>query len=153
MSGCKLPTAWLSAASKQVFKDCFRKVALMISGKRLELLVKNILLTRDRGCAAQEEAFDIADRVVVFNRGRVEQEGEPAEVARSPASAFVMQFVSDVNTVPSASLVRPLASNQVGPVWGVWRHDPQHCVAAVWCACKGDGGAISTTSSSIPLQL
>ena len=56
---------------------------------------------------AQEEAFDIADRVVVFNRGRVEQEGEPAEVARSPASAFVMQFVSDVNTLPSASVVRP----------------------------------------------
>ena len=66
----------------------------------------------------QEEAFDIADRVVVFNRGRVEQEGEPAEVARSPASAFVMQFVSDVNTLPSASLVRPCASNRATPVWG-----------------------------------
>ena len=56
----------------------------------------------------QEEAFDIADRVVVFNRGRVEQEGTPEEVARSPASAFVMQFVSDVNTLPATSLVRAL---------------------------------------------
>ena len=55
----------------------------------------------------QEEAFDIADKVVVFNRGRVEQYGEPQELARSPASPFVMQFVSDVNTLPSTSLARP----------------------------------------------
>ena len=54
----------------------------------------------------QEEAFDIADKVVVFNHGRVEQHGEPEELVRSPASPFVMQFVSDVNTLPSSSLVR-----------------------------------------------
>ncbi len=80
----------------------------------------------------QEEAFDIADRVVVFNRGRVEQEGEPAEVARSPASAFVMQFVSDVNTLPSASLVRPC----VGHVYG-------SCVRDLAAGCSARCVAVS----------
>ena len=48
--------------------------------------------------------------MVVFNRGRVEQYGPPDELARSPASPFVMQFVSDVNTLPSTCLVRPKPS-------------------------------------------
>ncbi len=51
-----------------------------------------ILVTHD-----QEEAFEVADRVVVMNQGRVEQAGEPREVFEQPASAFVMDFLGHVN--------------------------------------------------------
>ena len=45
----------------------------------------------------QEEALELADRVVVMNKGGIEQVGSPAEVYREPASAFVYEFLGDVN--------------------------------------------------------
>ena len=45
----------------------------------------------------QEEAFDLADRVVIMNKGRVEQDGRPHEVIEDPATPLVMNFVGDVN--------------------------------------------------------
>ncbi len=41
----------------------------------------------------QEEAFELADRVVVFNDGAIQQAGTPAELRASPASAFVADFL------------------------------------------------------------
>ncbi len=41
----------------------------------------------------QEEAMELADRVVVLNRGRIEQVGTPDEVYRQPASSFVFDFI------------------------------------------------------------
>jgi iron(III) transport system ATP-binding protein len=46
-----------------------------------------------------EEAMFMADRLVVLNRGRVEQDGPPAEVYSRPASAFVAAFFGHVNEV------------------------------------------------------
>ncbi len=57
-----------------------------------ELPVTTVLVTHD-----QEEAFEVADRIVVMNRGRVEQEGTPEEVFERPANAFVMDFLGNVN--------------------------------------------------------
>jgi sulfate/thiosulfate transport system ATP-binding protein len=54
--------------------------------------VATILVTHD-----QEEAFEVADRVVLLNRGRVEQAGAPLEVFENPASSFVMDFLGRVN--------------------------------------------------------
>ena len=45
----------------------------------------------------QEEALEVADRIVVMNQGRIEQEGTPTEVFRQPANAFVMDFLGNVN--------------------------------------------------------
>jgi sulfate transport system ATP-binding protein len=45
----------------------------------------------------QEEALEVADRVVVMNQGRVEQIGTPQEVFDHPATAFVMNFMGHVN--------------------------------------------------------
>ncbi|PSC76396.1 sulfate ABC transporter ATP-binding [Micractinium conductrix] len=59
--------------------------------------VTTIIVTHD-----QEEAWDIADQVVIFNRGRIEQRGTPKEVGQAPASPFVMNFVGDVNHVPAS---------------------------------------------------
>jgi sulfate/thiosulfate transport system ATP-binding protein len=55
----------------------------------------------------QEEAFDLADRVVIFNRGIIEQAGAPGDIIRAPATPFVMNFVGDTNSVPAGcQLVR-----------------------------------------------
>ena len=45
----------------------------------------------------QEEAFEVADRVVVMHRGQIEQQGTPEEVFEHPANAFVMDFLGNVN--------------------------------------------------------
>jgi sulfate transport system ATP-binding protein len=55
----------------------------------------SIFVTHD-----QEEAFALADRVVLLNRGRVEQVGSPAELRASPASAFVRSFVAEARAEP-----------------------------------------------------
>ncbi|QIL43913.1 sulfate ABC transporter ATP-binding protein [Acidovorax sp. HDW3] len=57
-----------------------------------ELHVTSIFVTHD-----QEEALEVADRVVVINKGRIEQEGTPQQVWDSPASPFVYGFLGDVN--------------------------------------------------------
>jgi sulfate transport system ATP-binding protein len=57
-----------------------------------ELHVTTVFVTHD-----QEEAFEVADRIVVMDRGRIEQVGTPAEVFDHPASDFVMRFLGQVN--------------------------------------------------------
>ena len=60
-----------------------------------ELHVTSIFVTHD-----QEEAFEVADRVVVLNKGRVEQDGRPIEVFEHPKNEFVMDFLGNVNKLP-----------------------------------------------------
>ncbi|WP_045227284.1 sulfate/molybdate ABC transporter ATP-binding protein [Methyloterricola oryzae] len=57
-----------------------------------ELHVTSVFVTHD-----QEEALEVADRIVVMNEGRVEQIGTPDEVYDHPATPFVYQFLGDVN--------------------------------------------------------
>src|SRR5262245_14008814 len=57
-----------------------------------EVPVTTVFVTHD-----QEEAFEVADRVVVMNQGRVEQEGTSDAVFEHPASPFVMDFLGQVN--------------------------------------------------------
>ena len=57
-----------------------------------ELHVTSVFVTHD-----QEEALEVADRVVVLNAGQVEQIGSPAEVYDHPATPFVYEFLGDVN--------------------------------------------------------
>ncbi|HEU4578535.1 MAG TPA: TOBE-like domain-containing protein [Polyangiaceae bacterium] len=57
-----------------------------------EIQVTSVFVTHD-----QEEAFEVADRVVVMNHGRIEQVGSPSEVFEHPANAFVMDFLGNVN--------------------------------------------------------
>jgi sulfate/thiosulfate transport system ATP-binding protein len=58
----------------------------------------SIFVTHD-----QEEAMEVADRIVVMNHGRIEQVGTPAEIYDSPATSFVMSFVGEVNILPSTA--------------------------------------------------
>jgi sulfate transport system ATP-binding protein len=57
-----------------------------------ELHVTSIFVTHD-----QEEALEVADRVVLMNQGHIEQVGTPQEVWEHPASPFVYGFLGDVN--------------------------------------------------------
>jgi sulfate transport system ATP-binding protein len=57
-----------------------------------EVPVTSVFVTHD-----QEEAMEVADRIVVMNQGRIEQVGTPDEVYDHPATPFVLQFLGDVN--------------------------------------------------------
>ena len=61
-----------------------------------ELHITSIFVTHD-----QEEALEVADRVVVINKGQIEQVGSPQEVYDHPVSPFVYQFLGNVNQFPS----------------------------------------------------
>ena len=54
--------------------------------------ITSVFVTHD-----QEEALEVADRVVVMNEGRIEQIGTPDEVYEQPASPFVYEFLGNVN--------------------------------------------------------
>ncbi len=89
-----------------------------------EVHVTTVLVTHD-----QAEALDVADRIAVLNKGRVEQIGTPTEVYDSPANAFVMSFLGTVSAL-NGILVRP-HDIRVG-------RNPEMAIAA------GDGTAEST---------
>lgn len=57
-----------------------------------EIHVTSVFVTHD-----QEEAFEVADRIVVMNQGKVEQIGSPQEIFEKPASQFVFDFLGNVN--------------------------------------------------------
>jgi sulfate transport system ATP-binding protein len=57
-----------------------------------EIHLTTVFVTHD-----QEEAFEVADRVVVMRGGRVEQQGTPQQVFDHPANPFVMDFLGNVN--------------------------------------------------------
>nr|MBP8215672.1 sulfate ABC transporter ATP-binding protein [Propionivibrio sp.] len=61
-----------------------------------EMHISSVFVTHD-----QEEALEVADRVVVMNHGKIEQIGTPDEVYSNPASPFVYQFLGNVNVFHS----------------------------------------------------
>ncbi len=84
-----------------------------------ELKMTSVFVTHD-----QDEAFEVADRVVIMNKGKVEQIGSPEEIFHQPANGFVMHFLGNVNifhsrlehgqTHESLELVHPTHSNASG---------------------------------------
>ncbi|NCA10572.1 sulfate/molybdate ABC transporter ATP-binding protein [bacterium] len=57
-----------------------------------EIGMTSVFVTHD-----QEEAFELADTVVVMNHGKIEQQGSPDDVFDHPATPFVMDFLGNVN--------------------------------------------------------
>ena len=57
-----------------------------------EIHVTSVFVTHD-----QEEALEVADQIVVMNKGKIEQQGTPEEVFHKPATAFVTEFLGNVN--------------------------------------------------------
>jgi sulfate transport system ATP-binding protein len=85
-----------------------------------EIHLTTVFVTHD-----QDEAFEVADRVVVMNRGKIEQVGAPAEVFDKPANDFVMRFLGHVNVL-DAEL-----------------QDGQARIGSVTIAIGGAGGRVS----------
>jgi len=59
-----------------------------------EVHVTSLFVTHD-----QQEAFEVADQVVVLNRGRIEQMGPPQELYERPRTPFVTEFLGSVNVL------------------------------------------------------
>jgi sulfate transport system ATP-binding protein len=75
------PFGALDARVRQELRDWLRRL-------HDEVHVTTIFVTHD-----QEEAMAIADRIVVMNRGLIEQVGSPRELYEEPANEFVLGFV------------------------------------------------------------
>ena len=63
-----------------------------------KLGVTTVMVTHD-----QEEAFAVADRIVVMNQGSIEQVGTALQVYRDPATLFVADFVGRINALPATA--------------------------------------------------
>ena len=74
-----------------------------------EIHVTSVFVTHD-----QEEAFEVADRVVVMNQGRIEQVGTPDEVFEHPATPFVMDFPRQRQRLPRPRPGRQGAARPAG---------------------------------------
>ncbi|MFC1878471.1 ABC transporter ATP-binding protein [Chloroflexota bacterium] len=104
----------------------------------------------------QEEAFMIADRVVVMSTARVEQIGAPQQIYQNPTSTFVARFMGLNNLLPGTieqketgpSLITPIGSfpiqsEQTGPVTVLLRPDSIEQNATEGCQISGKVQEIS----------
>jgi len=85
-----------------------------------EMHVTSVFVTHD-----QDEAMEVADRIVVMNQGRIEQEGTPDQVYDHPASPFVLQFLGDVNLFHGRFGHAPGAAGKAAEVSYVRPHELQ----------------------------
>jgi sulfate transport system ATP-binding protein len=81
------------ALDAQVRKDLRR----WLRSLHEEMGLTGVFVTHD-----QEEALEVADEVVVMNKGRIEQIGTPTEIYDRPATPFVYRFLGNVNALPVA---------------------------------------------------
>ena len=64
--------------------------------------VTMIIVTRD-----QEDAFKLADRVIVINEGHIEQVGTPEELYKEPKNNFISSFIGENNIIDESLVIRP----------------------------------------------
>jgi sulfate transport system ATP-binding protein len=88
------PFGALDARVRQELREWLRRL-------HDEVHVTTVLVTHD-----QEEAMQVADRIALVSRGRIEQIGTPRELYEHPANEFVLTFVGDATQFGDA-LVRP----------------------------------------------
>lgn len=64
--------------------------------------VTMIIVTHD-----QEDAFKLADRVIVINEGHIEQVGTPEELYKNPKNNFISSFIGENNIIDENLVIRP----------------------------------------------
>ena len=108
------------ALDAKVRKDLRRWLRLLHD----ELHITTVFVTHD-----QEEAMEVADHVVVMNRGRVAQVGPVDDVYERPASPFVFEFLGEANVLPVEVRGRqiylpgapqPLVTDSIRPDGAAW---------------------------------
>ena len=96
----------------------------------------------------QEEAMAIADRIVVMNAGRIEDQGPPARIYRAPATLFTADFMGEMNHIPAQ-----FDAGSARSALGVLPADGQDGLAAVICirpeAFRDSPGALDTGPCTI----
>ncbi|MGQ9370749.1 putative 2-aminoethylphosphonate ABC transporter ATP-binding protein [Azospirillum sp. ST 5-10] len=106
-----------------------------IQNLQRRLGVTTVMVTHD-----QEEALSVADRIVVMNRGRIEQVGTPAEIYARPATSFVAGFVGAANFL--AGHRTPDGRLRLGPPNGAGGEPLTLCLRPEDVACEpADEGA------------
>jgi putative spermidine/putrescine transport system ATP-binding protein len=85
------------------------KVRLEIRELQRRLGITSLYVTHD-----QAEALAISDRIVVMNRGRIEQVGDPTQIYRAPSTSFVADFLGAANIVEGKALGNGLVDSPVG---------------------------------------
>ena len=75
-----------------------------------ETSVTTLFVTHD-----QDEALEVAGRILIMNHGSIEQDGTPMEIFDKPATHFIAQFVGETNFIDTEVSERGLA------VWGPFR--------------------------------
>ncbi|QIK65170.1 sulfate ABC transporter ATP-binding protein [Nocardioides sp. HDW12B] len=88
------PFGALDAKVRKELRDWLRRL-------HDEVHVTTVFVTHD-----QEEALEVADKIVVINDGRIEQIGTPDELYDQPANDFVMSFLGPVTSL-QGQLIRP----------------------------------------------
>ena len=96
------PFSALDAKVRKELRDWLRRI-------HDELHVTTVLVTHD-----QEEALEVADRIAILNRGRLEQIGTPKSIYDNPASSFVYTFPGKCESLSWASAGRSFVA-------GAWR--------------------------------
>jgi sulfate transport system ATP-binding protein len=92
-----------------------------------EMHVTTVFVTHD-----QEEAFEMADQVVVMNQGRIEQTGSPQQVFDHPATSFVMDFLGNVNVFHGRVTAGRLEAGPIRMAWsGYTQDEPRNATAYV----------------------
>jgi sulfate transport system ATP-binding protein len=106
------PFGALDAKVRQELRQWMRKL-------HEEIHVTSIFVTHD-----QEEAMELADRIVVMSDGRIEQIGSTDDLYERPASPFVFDFLGDTNVLPAEVRGRkvwlpgadqPIATDSISP--------------------------------------
>lgn len=86
------PLSNLDAKLRENMRNEIRKLQKKLS-------ITSVYVTHD-----QIEAMSLSDRIVVMNKGRIEQVGEPEEIYYRPCNAFVADFIGKVNFIPGKIL-------------------------------------------------
>ena len=96
----------LSALDAKVREELRAEIKALQS----QLRITTVMVTHD-----QQEAMELADRIVVMNAGAIEQVGRPEDLYERPASRFVAEFIGRMNVLPAAAL--PGAAGQALNGW------------------------------------
>ena len=103
-----------------------------------QLGITFVFVTHDQG-----EALSMADRVAVFNDGKIVQVGAPADVYERPRSRFVADFVGSSNVLLAQPSPLAMAERRNGRASG-----PRRSASSRWARRSARGRATPTARSS-----
>ncbi|HET6620127.1 MAG TPA: ABC transporter ATP-binding protein [Dongiaceae bacterium] len=115
-----------------------RRMREEIRDLQQKLHLTSIYVTHD-----QEEALAVSDKIVVMNKGRIAQEGAPADLYERPADPFVADFIGGANLVP-CEIVRRQGANAIVRFGGAEFEVPAPRI-------DGDAGYLVVRSAAVAL--